>query len=222
MRDTLPKDSPLQIAKNKTTLTVDDPNTNLQNLLFAENMPASWRKFIRREFLIEKEIFFPEILNGGDFIWTIELYCRAKRFVRIPTPLYFYRSYNPESVLRKQREREKQVSYWVSAFVKWVQALSELSKQIKILRENSDYCHRALMLKFNWCLGHLTEEVKPLYSSKIYEILCRDLNNKDASEDLPTLAFFFGQIVLGKRRLTKLKQRVAELEAELEQLKKRR
>ena len=219
VRDKVAKDSPLRLVGNKPLLTIDDPNANLQNLFAAENMPATWRKFIRRDFLIENEIAFPEIINGGDFIWTIELYCRAERLLRVSTPIYFYRSYTPESVLRKQRPREEQISYWVSAFVAWARALNDLAHREEILRENPEYCHRALMIKFSWCNGHLAEEVKRLYASRIYGILCNEFDKANDSPDLSTLAFFFGQSVLNKRRITKLKERVEALESELERLK---
>ena len=212
VRDIPPKDSPFKFPGRNPILTINNPDENLERLFSVESMPASWRKFIRRDVLVENEILFPEIFNGGDFIWTINLYCRAKRILRISTPLYFYRSYTPESILRKKRKREEQISYWVSAFVAWSQALDELAKRIDILRSNSEYCHRALMLKFKWCIGHLTEEVKRLYSSKIYEILCRELSVGKDSPYLSTLAFFFGDIVLERRRITKLKERIEELE----------
>ena len=198
-------------------LIVDDPNAILQSLLFDKvTMPASWRKFVRRDFLAENDIVFPEVMTGGDFIWTIQLYCHAKRFFRFPRPLYFYRSYNPESVLRKQREPEEQISYWVSAFVAWAKALNKLLDENEILREHLDYCHRALTLKLGWCLGHLTEELKRLYATDIYDVLYRGfVKDNDSSELLAS--FFFSNIVLQRRRTTRLKKQLDAIEAAAQQ-----
>jgi len=200
------------VAVNEPALVVNDPDKLLQSLLFNRvPMPASWRKFVRRDFLAENDIVFPQVMTGGDFIWTIQLYCHAKRYFRYPRPLYFYRSYNPESVLRKQRPRDEQISYWVAALVAWAKALNKLFDETAILRDNLEYCHRALTLKLDWCLGHLTEELKHLYSTDIYDVLYRGfVKDNDSSELLAS--FFFSNIVLQRRRTSKIKQRLDETE----------
>ena len=200
-------------------LLVNSPDKNMQSLLFAETMPASWRKFVRRKFLIDNRIFFPEVLNGGDFIWTINLYCNAERFLRIPSALYFYRSYTPNSVLRKKRKPAEQIYYRVSSFISWSRAFGELSQKIAILKKNPEYCHRALSLKFNWCLGRLLTDLNRLYYKDIYEVLCKELSKGTNPSDLTTMAFIFSGIVLEKRNYATLEQRVAELEDELSTLK---
>lgn len=205
-------------SENASTLTVEDPNKNLHSLLFKETMPASWRKFLRRDFLIENEILFPEVLNGGDFIWSINVYCHAKRFLRIPSPLYFYRSYNVDSVLRKQRDKKEQISYWVSSFVAWAKSLNELSNGIEILKENPTYCYRALTLKFQWCNGHISSDIKDLYATDIYGILYNEFAQENNAANLITSFFFTGSIVQ-LRFLLKFKNRIAELENEIQRLK---
>ena len=200
-------------------LLINSPNKNMQSLLFAETMPACWRKFIRREFLIDNQIFFPEILNGGDFIWTINLYCKAYRFLRIPSALYFYRSYTPGSVLRKKRSPSEQIFYRVSSFISWARSFSELTRESVVLKKHPEYCHRALSMKFNWCMWRLLMDLKSLSYDDIYEILCRELSKGSNPSDLTTMAFLFSGIVLEKRRYAILEQRLANLEGELAQLK---
>ena len=200
-------------------LLINSPNKNMQSLLFAETMPASWRKFVRRKFLIDNQIFFPEVLNGGDFIWTINLYCSAKRLLRIPSALYFYRSYTPNSILRKKRKPADQIFYRVSSFISWSRAFGELSQKNAILKKNPEYCHRALSLKFSWCLGRLLTDLNQLYYKDIYEVLCKELSKGTNPSDLTTMAFIFSGIVLEKRNYAALEQRVAELESELTTLK---
>ena len=81
--------------KNKIEFRVDDCERNLRKLLLEEyegNFRNPWSKFVRRDFLITNEIYFPaQMATGGDFIWVINVYCHAKSFLRLPTPLYFYR-----------------------------------------------------------------------------------------------------------------------------------
>ena len=200
-------------------LLTDSPIRNMQSLLFAETMPACWRKFIRREFLIDNQISFPEIFNGGDFIWTINLYCDAKRFLRIPSALYFYRSYTPNSVLRKKRSPAAQIFYRVSSLIDWSRALTDLARGNTVLKKHPEYCHRALTLKFNWCIGQLLTDLNRLYYKDIYEVLCKELGKEKNSSDLTTMAFIFSGIVLERRRYSILEQRINDLENELSKLK---
>ncbi len=88
---------------DKPTLTIDDPNRNLQRLLMEGNRREPWSKFIQRKFLIENEIVFPKIISGGDFIWL----CCSKRFLRIPNAIYFWRDNSPESITRKKKSTDR-------------------------------------------------------------------------------------------------------------------
>ena len=200
-------------------LLLNSQDKNIQSLLFAETMPACWRKFVRRKFLIENQMFFPEILNGGDFIWTINLYSKAKRFLRIPSALYFYRSYTPNSVLRKKRTPADQISYRVSSFISWSRSFGELSRVNAVLKRHPEYCLRALTLKFNWCLGRLLSDLQHLNFNDIYDVLCKELAKKSNPDDLMTMEFIFSGIVLERRRYSILERRVAELESELAKLR---
>ncbi len=78
---------------DKPTLTEDDPHKNLQELLVKAKLYwTPWTKFVKKNFLAENEISFYEILSGAAFAWTIELFACAKRFLRIPNAVYYWRN----------------------------------------------------------------------------------------------------------------------------------
>ena len=203
--------------EGETVLVTDEPDKNLRSLLLDNNMPASWKKFVRREFLIENGIFFPEIMNGGDFIWSINLCCHAKRFLRLPNPIYYYRSYNTESVLRKKRKPAEQISHWMAAFIAWAKALRDLSNEVEILKNNHDYCHDALNLKFKWCIGHIPIDLKSLAVKDIYGILYREFSKGEDLSD-SALSFIFIDLFINRRMVVKYRQRITELENKVKQL----
>ena len=94
--------------------TLDDVNKNLSRLLLEPgegNFRSCWTKFVRRDFLAQNKILFPDLSNAGDFIGVINIYCHARRFLRIATPLYFYRFYNDNSITRKVREPQDRRIY---------------------------------------------------------------------------------------------------------------
>ena len=188
--------------EDKPAMTIDDAEKNYQQLFFENaiyHMP--WTKFVARKFLTKNKIEFPQIISGGDFIWTIQvLYC-SKRFLRLPIALYFYRDNAPDSVTRKKRTLNEQVS----AFLMGAEALRDLSKKIPPLRKNPRYLFEALKLFLLNCLGRTFEERMQLDTQTIYEILHRDMPDS-------TIPFFFSVIDAQQKELLKLQQRIAELE----------
>ena len=163
--------------KDKIEFRVDDCERNLRKLLLEEyegNFRNPWSKFVRRDFLTTNEIYFPaQMATGGDFIWVINVYCHAKRFLRLPTPLYFYR-HNTFSVTKTKREPSEQMSHWLSAFFEFVKNLRELEEKNEILSKNPAYCLAAYKSHFEWLLYRTAEARKELSNRDIYEILQRE------------------------------------------------
>ena len=114
-----------KMAGIRTLLTVDEPTTNLNRLLLESgegNFRSCWTKFVRRDLLIKNKIFFPNLPTSGDFIWSINAYCHARRFLRISTPFHLYRRYNTNSIGRTIRPAQEQCLYWCSSFVDFTRA----------------------------------------------------------------------------------------------------
>ena len=170
-----------------------EPDENLQMLIFDKGFTTPWSKLLRRNFMIENEISFPEIAKAGDHIWTIDLYCHAKRVLRFPTPLYFYRKYNAGSISRIKRTPSKQVSYWVSAFVEWLNTLQKLADKNEILKENPAYCYYAAKRDFEWLLKCLNKERNEFDDEDIYKILYLEFSKLNNAPDL-LVPFFFSAI----------------------------
>ena len=182
----------------QTEFTIDDPNTNLSRLLFEPgegNNQGAWTKLVKRDLLIKNKIFFPNITNSGDFVWVIHLYCHARRFLRIATPIYFYRICSNTSLNRKVRPLQEQCSYWFSAFVKFAKALNELEEKNKVLAENPLYCLAASRTQFGWRLNRIKEARKELGNEELYKIWYSEFakNSPDLALLLPFLFSFINE-----------------------------
>ena len=200
------------------TLTVNDPGKNLENLVFERGFNFPWTQFVRRELLIRNEIRFPEIVNGVDHLWVIQVYCYAQRFLRIPAPLYFYRRYDMNSISTKKRPPREQVSYWISTFVTWLKTLNEIANKIEILRNNPAYCFEAAKRHFEWCLNRTGEARKKLSNQDIYEILYNEFSRGNVSADL-TVPFFFSFINTAEKVNKDNLQVIDELQTEVNRFK---
>ena len=185
--------------KDTTTLRINKPYENLYQLIFKNEFPNVWTKFVRREFLIKNKILSPLGLPmSGDFIWVIDVFAHAKNLVRMPFPFYFYRHYQENSVVKTKREPAEQISHWIFSFVVWLLALNNLYRKNEILHENPAYCYKALYNHFSWNLRCLSEELKTFSDENIYEILYKKFTREDGSTDL-IVPFFFSQIINRER-----------------------
>ena len=205
--------------EDKTELTVDDTAKIFQEFLASNegNFRAPWSKFVRRDFLIKNEILFPDILTGGDCIWVINVYAHAKRFLRLPVPLYFYRRYSSGSITRKARSSSEQVTYWVSAFTAFLRALNDLQNKTEILSENLNWGYEAVRDgHFEFCLHRTAEVREKLGNQEVYKVLYNAFAKNDAASTIP---FFFSVIDNEKKASQKYLQTISKLERQIEKLK---
>ena len=192
-RDGLSKKLLSENREDKTELIVDDPNKNLDRLILIGDegsFRAAWSKFFRREFLVKNKITFPNLSSAQDVVMGINAYCHAKRLLRIPTPLIFYRNYSI-SVTRMKRTPPEQVSYWFSVFINFAKILREPEDRNEILSENPYYLFAPLKRQFGACLTRTESARKQLSDQEIYNIL-RSKFDDDSSG--AALAFLFSAV----------------------------
>ena len=208
--------------QDKTELTVDNTDKIFKEFLASSegNFRAPWSKFVRRDFLLKNKILFPDIVTGGDCIWCINVYAYSKRFLRLPTPLYFYRRYNGTSITRTTRTAQEQLSYWVAAFIAFLKALNELQNRTPVLRENPNYCYEATRGgHFEWCLNRTNDARHELSNEEVYKILYSEFSKeKDLFET--AVPFFFAVIDNEKKNREEKLQTIKNLREEVKQLKK--
>lgn len=200
--------------ENKISLIVNNPHKILQWLLIERGLfHTPWTKFVKRDFLLRNEITFCETMSGGDFIWTIELFARAKRFVRIPHAVYLYRDDSTSSMTRDEKPLNEQISKWSKIFVQWAKNLSALNNKLEILKQNPQYAYGALTFWLKFCLKHNLKSREKIKSQAVYGILRREF-----PDDL-TLPFLFSALDEQEKIATANTRRIAALEAEIKRLK---
>ena len=202
--------------EDKPSLTEDDPAKNLDRLLPEGNFRTPWVRFIRRDFLIDNNISFPEVITGGDFLWTIQVHCNAKKFLRIPTPIYYHRNYNVESVSRTKRTPQEQIAYWFAAFDTWARTFQELVNATEILKNSPDYSYQAMRGHFGYCFSRIAEEKWQLDRRAIYEVLYNEFAKRKNSTDFMS-TFLFSSIVFYRKSLSRAKWDLGKLKDGLNQ-----
>ena len=199
--------------EDKSVLIIDDAQKNLSKLFQGGGFRTPWTKFVRRDFLSENSTTFYELLSGADYIWTMEIFASAKRFVRIPNAVYFWREDSTESMTRKHRPPIEQINIWNKAFICFAQALINLTKKLEVLQKNPNYCYMILNSWFEYCFGRNFEARLQVSSDKVYDILRREFENK--SDFNLIIPFFFSLIDTLQKDLLITQQQPAQLTEEV-------
>ena len=201
--------------EDKVVLILEEQDNHLQNFFSEKHFRTAWTKFVRRDLLTKNGITFPEITVGGDYLWSINVYCHAKRFLRLPTPIYFYRGYSEGFIARKKKKPREKVSFWAAAFVDWLKALKELASKINVIGNNSaNYCKISLDY-FKYCLSCISDEiVDRFYSKDTYEILFNKFaKEQDSSAFL--VPFFFSAIANREKIIAKNQKNIETLTGDI-------
>lgn len=102
-----------------------------------------WCSLIRRDFLIENEIIFPNLSPCEDYFWTLNLYFFAKKFLRVPLAVYHWRQ-TEKSAIRGKETAEDKFNLWLHPAIFGLKYLDNILGKLKFFRENSDFRHAVL------------------------------------------------------------------------------
>ena len=200
-------------AEDAMTLTIENPEEIAEKLFTYKGLyHMPWTKFVKRKFLVENKIEFPQIISGGDFIWTIQIVYCAKRFLRLPLALYFYND-NPNSLTQKKKNPNKKIVESVNAFISGAKALENLANKIDLFRQNKNYIYFAMEIFFYNCLDRSSDARKNFSAVKLCNLLYDNLKSKSHAESI--IPFLFGVIDSYEKTLLKSQERIAELKNEL-------
>ena len=182
-------------GRTSAVLEGEERDNLIHGLAFEDNFTQPWVYFVRREFLLQNNIAFPEIMKAGDYLWAISICCQAKKIYRLMKPLYFYNHYNTKSVSRRGSANISH-STWTLAFVDFVKTLNELAGKIKFLSNNPDYVYGITERYFKITSKNLVETNKSLSNQEIYTKLFYEFINNPSELVIP----FFFRVINDKQK----------------------
>lgn len=152
------------------TLETEDMRERFQGILNQRYGPTPWLKLVRRQFLIDHEIVYPELRVSDDNIWTQGLVFHAKRFLRIPDALYIFRS-APDSITRIQKPPKVKMNFWLKPALLGLKTLDKFMSTSEFFQENPD-CRHAILenflkVRFDW----IFDSTRQLSETEIYEAI---------------------------------------------------
>ena len=158
-----------------------------------------WLYFVRRDFLLQNNIVFPEIMKAGDYLWVVNICCQTKKIFRLTKPLYFYNHYNINSVSNVSADTKS--FEFVLAFTDFVKALEDLACKIKFLSNNPLYVYSIINRYFKVVLKRIKQTNSFLLNQEIFEALYYDCISNRFSLMIP---FFFNALNFKEKDLVDL------------------
>ncbi|MBD3878319.1 MAG: glycosyltransferase family 2 protein [Quinella sp. 1Q5] len=144
---------------NEPTLITFDVAKRVQDCSGYKFLFPMWTKLIRRDYLMENQIHFQDILIQ-DMLTTSCLLYTAKRFVRVPYVINYYRV-RKDSLYNQEREPLEQMKTYMNSLKVGFKCLNNFLNGIEFFQKNPEVKYAALKTYFfeNW----------NMYVSKVYD-----------------------------------------------------
>jgi len=206
----------------------EDLFTRVRELAQNKYYHAPWRSFSKRKFLVENELYFPNIRPYEDIVWNYALLIYCKRFLRVPTATYFYRD-NENSMLRTEKTAAQNAKFYLNPIILGLKSLDTFISRHEFFETKPQLYYALLENYFNGRFTSLFRDVSDLPPFALYDTLKDEFGKNLGEYDvlIPALCAALAQ----QQRVTaaKLKQfkeyvvqsnrRIAELEAEISRRK---
>ena len=160
--------------KGIPTLESDDLTERINDAINGRFHAVVWKKLVLRDLLIRNEINFPD-LRIEDFCWTLKILYYAKKILRIPNPIYFYR-HVPNSISR-QKVPIKAFNQTINSLIEGVKAIDEFMMTKEFFRDNVELRYDVL----NYFAGARLQEISGIVFQTpprvIFEIIRENQQN---------------------------------------------
>ena len=164
------------------TFDPDNLSERVENFLSLRYRWPPWAKFIRRDLLVDNDIKFPRMRISEDIIWTFKLACTAKKFLRIPEPLYVQRR-QKTSMTRRKRLPEDDITFWTNPLIHGVDYLNEFMNGFEFFSQSNDVRLRVLDLFATIHFNHMSAAFKSMDATEVYEIFLREFSKSDGKHN---------------------------------------
>ena len=127
----------------KPTLEPDNLEQRVKYVVRRNFWGTPWSKIVRREFLLDNELFFQNLRVCEDHIWTYGLFFFAKRFLRIPDAVYIWRM-SKVSVTRGKKTSVQKFNHWLNAMILGLKDLDEMLGNVDFFCDNPQWRYAVL------------------------------------------------------------------------------
>lgn len=163
------------------TFETTDFNERIKKFLKSKFCWTPWSKLLRRDFLIDNKIILPPMTIADDVIHTFELVCLAKKWLRVPTPLYVNRT-NANSITRRNRSPEQMIAFRTSPLINGLECLDEFMRKIDYFKKNPVVRLQVLNFFMLMQINSMANALNSLEPENIYEIFWHEFSKAGSTQ----------------------------------------
>lgn len=183
--------------------------------MFCRSRLFGWvhNKLYRRDFLMEKDLHFDNLLTSEDIVFYFKVVCTAPRIVRVPNIIYIYR-HNPDSITRKMVSIEQSLHALTHLMIEGSKIMDDFMGGIEFFVKNPQF--RQLPLDYI-VQQHLvwTQRFYDKYSTAQLDELVRRELRKYCGDFTPFFAYIYAAIHTYRQRLINNDKKIRELQAKV-------
>ena len=177
-----------------------------------------WNYLYRREFILQNQIKFPNLMHGEDEIFDFMAICLAKKFVLIPTVYYIYRV-RGDSVNRAGLMINNHVHNWFGSTLKAIEIYENFMEKFPQFNENPNLKY----IVFEFFVNHnVSHHIMPVYTKfaapSLDALVRREL--AEVKDKTALAAFLFNRMNVFQVRLNSLQQIISQKDAQIAELQK--
>ncbi len=201
---------------SEPTFETEDLAKRIEKFFRKEIWVTPWCKLVRRELLIEHEIFFPPVVIGEDDIWTCGIFFHAKKILRVPNVVYIWRQHN-DSMCRRKRTPQQYVEFLINPLVFGLKTLDRFMMDLNFFRQNPQYRYAVLEHSIHGKIDCLPDYTDILSAFDICEIIFKRFG-KDFDNNEVLISVLFAIVCDLKRNLRIQRTQLAEKNNQLKNL----
>ena len=190
----------------------DDFKWRVDMLLAKGNMSYTpWRKFSKRVFLLENDLFFKEDLNVyEDRIWSYGLYLCAKKAVHLAKPYYLYRM-SANSLLRAKKTPAREITENFLAIFEGIKWISNIMNGIDYIQKNPQFRYEILSTYLRGFYSRTFNNSLKVEQFELYKAIIDHFGEKLGSQDI-LISTLFVYISAQQKKIRELENQLKENE----------
>ena len=187
-----------RMNENGSSITLLDSNKSLNLLVVEESLPQRvelilndkvdwhiWTKFMRRDFLIENDLFFTEDVEYAENqIWIHGLLFCAKKILYLSCAYYFYRHKSENSITWKERDSLQIINVRLRAVINGLKWIDDVMEKIEFFRNNPALRHKVLDHFTRRFYGGLFKHSLKCSQPEIYDSLSQEFRKNFGEYDV--------------------------------------
>ncbi len=228
--ETLSGHKGFQVMAMKKTDFVTKPTLFTENLaervkIFSSDKFdwSSYTNFVRRDFVMQNDLEFPDYKVCEDSVFSLYLLCLAKNFVLTPTVHYVYRDRQDSATKPNQLSAEERFHRWGEFFFRGITLLDKFLDRFAFFRENIAYKYAIYDLLMKTNSGPLLDVYSKIPSGQLDKLISWELSKVE--DKTPLTTFFFSRMNIFNLNVVRLQgslrqehSKVKQLEEQIQQL----